>query len=137
MWFLWNVVLTQIMAEDLVAWWRELTFIEKEKDCVVIEGVHDTNDALQEKKWIMDKVMTSRSFNKEAMMSMLRIVWRLSMEVGLKVMDESLFLFKPWRISKRFWVVPYGHLIGILLLSMIMMETWGLQIMFLIKLVSG
>ena len=65
-----------IRAEELVGVWRELTLTKEEMDCVEVEGVQGVNDAQQGKKWIVGKLLTTRSLNKDAMLSILRVVWR-------------------------------------------------------------
>ncbi|XVF64443.1 hypothetical protein PTKIN_Ptkin09bG0170200 [Pterospermum kingtungense] len=53
--------------------------------------------------WVVAKLLTNRSFNKDAILNTLRVVWRLSKEAEALVLDVNLFLFKfaTWRDKQR------------------------------------
>ncbi|XVF19161.1 hypothetical protein REPUB_Repub11eG0085500 [Reevesia pubescens] len=46
------------------------------------------------KHWMVGKLHTNRSSNKDAMISTLKVIWRTAKEVSIVVLEENLFLFK-------------------------------------------
>ena len=82
------------MAEDLDEIWKSLTLTEEEKDQVDTEGVLTTGNLTEEGNWLMAKLITRRSFNKKALLSTMKIIWRLSKDAESLVLDDNLFLFK-------------------------------------------
>ena len=108
-----------IMADELEGVWKFLKLTEDEKEQVETDGVKTNSDQGEEEKWLVAKLLTKRSFNKEAMIGTMRIVWRLSKDPEVTVMDENLFLFKfatlkdkqriidgsPWSFEKKLLVL--------------------------------
>ena len=82
------------MTKDLEEIWKSLTLIEEEKDHVDTEGALTKGNQAEEGNWLMAKLITRRSFNKKALMSTMKIIWRLSKDAEALVLDEKLFLFK-------------------------------------------
>ena len=62
------------MAEDLEEIWKSLTLTEKEKDQVDTERVLTIGTLAEEGNWLMAKLITRRSFNKEALLSTMKII---------------------------------------------------------------
>ena len=64
---------------------------------------------------MVGKLLTNRPFNKDAMLGTLKVVWRISKEAVVTVLDSNLFLFKfatikdkqrvmdgsPWTFNKN------------------------------------
>ena len=82
------------MTKDLEEIWKSLTLIEEEKDHVDTEGALTKGSQAEEGNWLMAKLITRRSFNKKALISTMKIIWRLSKDAEALVLDEKLFLFK-------------------------------------------
>ena len=82
------------MTEDLEAIQKSFTLTEAEKDQVDTEGALTKGSQAEEGNWLMAKLITRRSFNKKALMSTMKIIWRLSKDAEALVLDEKLFLFK-------------------------------------------
>ncbi|XVF86145.1 hypothetical protein PTKIN_Ptkin18bG0016800 [Pterospermum kingtungense] len=81
------------MAEELEGVWRFLTITDEEKDAVETFGLQINSDPVV-KSWSMAKLLTKRPFNKEAMISAFKGVWRLAKEFEVSCLDSNLFLFK-------------------------------------------
>ncbi|XVF80457.1 hypothetical protein PTKIN_Ptkin15bG0075100 [Pterospermum kingtungense] len=103
------------MAESLNATWKLLTLIEEEEIDIVIDNYKELDENEQEKKWLVGKLLTTRPFNKEAMIGTLKVTWKLSREAKIIVLEVNLFLFKfqdmkdkervlngaPWTFDKQ------------------------------------
>ena len=82
--------------------------IETEKD-------QETEEMEERKSWLVGKLLTNRLFNKEAMLSTLKVVWKISRNVKVTVLESNLFIFKfaslkdkqrvidgsPWSFNKN------------------------------------
>ena len=66
------------MAEELEGVWHFLSLTEDEKENVLAD--HEHNDRGCNQKWLIGKLLTRRPFNKDAMLSMFKVVWRISKE---------------------------------------------------------
>ncbi|XVE62492.1 hypothetical protein DITRI_Ditri06bG0122100 [Diplodiscus trichospermus] len=82
------------MAEELKGVWRMLTLTEEERDQVDIDGLRAEDGITEKKPWLVGRLITRRPFNKEAMLGMMRAIWRISKEAEVNILDENLFLFK-------------------------------------------
>ncbi|XVF88703.1 hypothetical protein PTKIN_Ptkin19aG0071600 [Pterospermum kingtungense] len=103
------------MEESLNVAWKLLTLTEEEEIDIVIDDYKELDENEQEKKWLVGKLLTTRPFNKEAMIGTLKVIWKLSREVEIIVLEENLFLFKfqdvkdkervlngaPWTFDKQ------------------------------------
>ena len=56
------------MAEELEEIWRHLTLMEEERDYVETDKAHEREEADVGQHWLVGKLLTNRSFNKEAML---------------------------------------------------------------------
>ncbi|XVF26585.1 hypothetical protein REPUB_Repub14bG0030400 [Reevesia pubescens] len=91
------------MAEDLERCWSKLTLTEEEKDNVVFDGEPQGQDPIVGEAWLVGKLLTTRSFNKEAMVSTFRVVWRLVKDFGITFLDDNLFLLKERVLYGSSW----------------------------------
>ena len=82
------------MEEDLKDVWRSLKLTEKERDCIGTGGFHGANEDIVKQKWLVAKLLTQRPFNKDALLATMRVIWRLSKDAEMVIMDTNLFLFK-------------------------------------------
>ena len=67
---------------------------EDERDYIRIEGLQEVTEVREEHNWLVAKLLTQRSFNKEALLGTIRVVWKLSKDAEVETMDTNLFLFK-------------------------------------------
>ncbi|XVF48509.1 hypothetical protein PTKIN_Ptkin03bG0196300 [Pterospermum kingtungense] len=115
------VVEELIMAEELDVLWKVLRLTEDEEEN--IETADDTNESRlgKGKTWLIGKLLTTRPFNKDAMMATMKIIWKLSQEVEIVALEENLFLFKfqrDWRPEEyvfekaSFWIRIYNLPLG-------------------------
>ena len=103
------------MAEDLEGIWRLLNLTEDEQDSVVADDKLEGGTQIDDQRWLVGKLLTRRSFNKDAMLGTFRVVWKISKEAEVSVLDSNLFLFKfastkdkdrvlegsPWSFEKK------------------------------------
>ena len=103
------------MAEEPEGMWRNLKLTDEERDCVETEDIRGIDDATMGPNWLIGKLITKRQFNKKAILGTLSVVWRLSKEAVVSILDENLFLFKfvtkndkqkvmagsPWSFDKQ------------------------------------
>ncbi|XVE89447.1 hypothetical protein DITRI_Ditri19aG0202300 [Diplodiscus trichospermus] len=75
-----------------------LTLIEDERDTVEMVDLRSRDDMHDESSWLVAKLLTSRSYNRDAMVSTLRIVWKISKDPVVTFLDE-----RAW-----FWIRIYG-----------------------------
>ncbi|XP_022743890.1 uncharacterized protein LOC111294791 [Durio zibethinus] len=105
------------MADDLDNMWKYQSFTEEELDRVQPDvSILDETTANKE-KWMVGKLLTFRSFNKDAMISTLKVRPR-----GFPLDDKNLILMDEYKASLRpseyqfhramFWVRVYGLPLG-------------------------
>ena len=46
------------------------------------------------RNWMVRKLLTNRTFNKDAMLNMLKMVWKISIDAVVTVLDSNMFFFK-------------------------------------------
>ena len=68
--------------------------IEEEKETTETRCEQNTGNLDDGKTWLVGKLLTQKPFNKEAMMGTLKVVWRISKEAVVSILDSNLFLFK-------------------------------------------
>ncbi|XVF69481.1 hypothetical protein PTKIN_Ptkin11bG0085700 [Pterospermum kingtungense] len=71
-----------------------LRLTDKEKDSVESSGVRENSDPVEERCWLVAKLLTNRPLNREALMNTMKIVWRVSQEYEVSILDLNLFMFK-------------------------------------------
>ncbi|XVF50950.1 hypothetical protein PTKIN_Ptkin04bG0144900 [Pterospermum kingtungense] len=82
------------MAVELEGFWCMLSLIDEEKDNVVTKGIPNDEILVEEWCWLVAKLFTDRSFNHEALLSTLKIVWRVAKKYEVSILDSNLFQFK-------------------------------------------
>ncbi|XVF69638.1 hypothetical protein PTKIN_Ptkin11bG0097900 [Pterospermum kingtungense] len=68
-----------------------LTLIGEVKDNVVTERIPTCEISVEERCWLVAKLFTDRPFNCEALLSTLKIIWRVAKEYEVSVLDSNLF----------------------------------------------
>ena len=103
------------MAEDLEGIWRLLNLTEDEQDSVVVDDKLKRGTQVDDQRWLVGKLLTRRPFNKDAMLRTFKVVWKISKEVEVYVLDSNMFVFKfastkdkdkvlegsPWSFEKK------------------------------------
>ncbi|XVF88101.1 hypothetical protein PTKIN_Ptkin19aG0022900 [Pterospermum kingtungense] len=82
------------MVEELEGVWWLLKITYEEKDAVEIVGLPSNADSSKEKGWVMRRLLIKRPFNKDALTSTFRMVWRVAKKLEVICLDANLFLFK-------------------------------------------
>ena len=103
------------MEEELEGIWKALKLTKEGKEMIGIEKDQETKEMEEGKSWLVEKLLTTRPFNKEAMLSTLKVVWKISRNAEVTVLDSNLFIFKfaslkdkqrvidgsPWSFNKN------------------------------------
>ncbi|XVF58583.1 hypothetical protein PTKIN_Ptkin07bG0077600 [Pterospermum kingtungense] len=120
------------MEEELSDMWRSLSLTEDEEIDIEAEDSLENESTSGGRNWLVGKLVTSRPFNKEAMMGTMKAIWKLNREVEIMTLEENLFLFKfqgkkdkarvldgaPWTFDKHlllfheFKAIKIGKRIG-------------------------
>ncbi|XVF12151.1 hypothetical protein REPUB_Repub08aG0089600 [Reevesia pubescens] len=80
--------------EEIENLWCSLQLIEEEQDGIIWGGFVEKEYKDEGDKWLVGKVKTSSPFNKEAMVSTMKIIWKLVKMVEIQMLEDNLFLFK-------------------------------------------
>ncbi|XVF69937.1 hypothetical protein PTKIN_Ptkin11bG0121000 [Pterospermum kingtungense] len=103
------------MAEELEDLWKNLKLTEEENDGIEPSEGNCSSDRSDEQMWLVGKLHTKRSFNKDALMGMLKQIWKLIKPVDIVCLEENFFLLKfslaaemnrvldgsPWAFDKQ------------------------------------
>ena len=82
------------MEEDLEDMWKKLNLTEDEKEDIIGLEEQQKDHRRVEDNWTVGKLLTNRSFNGEALMRTLKLVWKLAQAVDINQLEENMFLFK-------------------------------------------
>ena len=82
------------MMEEIGVW-RLIKLTEEKKDCIGVDCLQEACDDKEERNWLVSKLLTQRPFNKDALLGTMRIIWRLSRDAEVVIMDKNLF-FIQW-----------------------------------------
>ena len=103
------------MEAELEDIWRALKLTKEEKEKIETVEDQEAGDMEEGKAWLVGKLLTTRSFNKKAMLSTLKVVWKISRNAEVTVLESNLFIFKfaslkdkqrvingsPWSFNKN------------------------------------
>ncbi|XVE99338.1 hypothetical protein REPUB_Repub03eG0189700 [Reevesia pubescens] len=80
------------MEGEITNLWKNLQLTEEEDNGVMLGGGLASDKDQEETKWLVGKIFTSRPFNKDAMISTLKIIWSLAKPKEILVLENNFFL---------------------------------------------
>ena len=93
------------MEDALEDVWRSLKLTEEERDCIGTDGFQGVTKDREEQRWLVAKLLTRRPFNKDALLGTMSVIWRLSKDAKVVIMDTNSFLFKFANKKDRYRVL--------------------------------
>ncbi|XVE52836.1 hypothetical protein DITRI_Ditri02bG0156200 [Diplodiscus trichospermus] len=82
------------MTDQLDDLWKFLRLTEDEEDDIKTTDTTEDSAAEEGKNWLVGKLLTTRPFNKDAMMATMKSISKLHREVEIAFLEDNLFLFK-------------------------------------------
>lgn len=107
---------------ELEETWRKLALTEQEQDVVEIEP-EDTNLEEEDKFFLVGTLWSNRTFNNQALISLMKTLWRPRKGIDVDVISDNRFLFTlyakgdverimegcPWMFDKHILLMQHIH----------------------------